>query len=104
MAILIYGIVNSAVLALIAVGFTLVYGVSRLPNFAHGALYIVTGYVTWTLLNRLGVNYAVAIILSLIIVALFGAALYQFILKRVRGMPSSEIIASFAIGLAIMEG
>lgn len=104
MDILIYGIVNSVVFALIAIGFTLVYGISRLPNFAHGALYILMGYITWIFLNQLGINYAVAILLALIITALVGGAIYQFLLIRVRGMPASEIIASFAIGLAIMEG
>lgn len=104
MDILIYGIVNSVIFALIAVGFTLVYGVSRLPNFAHGGLYILTGFIAWSFLNTLGINYALAIILSLIVTALVGAGIYQFILSRVRGMAASEIIASFAIGLAIMEG
>jgi len=103
MDILIYGIVNSVKFALIAVGFTLVYGVIRLPNFAHGALYILMGYISWTFLNSLGINYALAILLALIITALAGGAIYQFFLIRVRGMPASEIIASFAIGLAIME-
>jgi len=103
MDILIYGIVNSVKFALIAVGFTLVYGVSRLPNFAHGALYILMGYISWTFLNSLGINYALAILVALILTALAGGAIYQFFLIRVRGMPSSEIIASFAIGLAIME-
>ena len=52
MDILIYGIINSVSLALMALGFTLVYGVSRLPNFAHGALYVLTGYMTWIFMNR----------------------------------------------------
>jgi branched-chain amino acid transport system permease protein len=43
-------------------------------------------------------------VLSLIITALVGAIIYRFIFIRVRGMEASEIIASFAIGLAIMEG
>ena len=103
MTILLFGIVNSLTLALFAVGFTLVYGVSRLPNFAHGALYILTGFLTWTFLNNLGLNYALSIVLSLIITASIGAVVYRFILIRVRGMEASEIIASFAIGLAIME-
>jgi branched-chain amino acid transport system permease protein len=101
--VLIYGIVNSLTFALVAVGFTLVYGVSRLPNFAHGALYILTAYVTWIFFRSLGLNYALSIILSLIITALLGAAVYRGILIRVRGMEASEIIATFAIGLAIME-
>jgi len=103
MAVLIFGIVNSLTFALIAVGFTLVYGVSRLPNFAHGALYILTGFVTWIFLQSLGLNYALSIVLSLIVTALVGAVIYRFILIRVRGMEASEIIASFALGLAIME-
>ena len=44
MDILIYGIINSFSLALMAIGFTLVYGICRLPNFAHGALYVITGF------------------------------------------------------------
>src|SRR5512136_2511992 len=104
MNILIYGTVNSVIFALVALGFTLVYGVSRLPNFAHGALYVLTGYIAWILLNRLGVNYLVAILISLAVTGLVGAAMYQFILVRVRGMAISEIIASYAIGLAILEG
>jgi branched-chain amino acid transport system permease protein len=102
--VLIYGIINSLILALTAVGFTLVYGVSRLPNFAHGALYILTGFITWSFFNSLGLNYAVSIVLSLIVTALIGAVIYRFILIRVRGMEASEIIASFGLGLAIMEG
>ena len=43
MDILIYGTVNSVVFSLIAVGFTLVYGVARVPNFAHGSIYVLVG-------------------------------------------------------------
>ena len=104
MEIVIYGIVNSVMLALMALGFTLVYGVSRLPNFAHGALYVVTGYVTWLLLNRLGLPYVASMFVALALTGIIGAAMYQFVLIRIRGMPISEIIASYAIGLAILEG
>jgi len=103
MDIIVYGTINSAILAVMALGFALVYGVSRLPNFAHGALYILTGYTAWTFMNKLGMSYLLAIIASLIVVTLVGAFIYQFLLIRVRGMPISEIMASFAIGLAIME-
>lgn len=104
MGLLVYGLINSMSLALMAIGFALVYGVSRIANFAHGAIYVLAGFLTWTFLISLELNYGVAIAISLIVVALIGAALYQFILVRVRGMPSSEIMVSFAIGLAIMEG
>jgi len=104
MDILIYGTINSVTLALYAIGFAMVYGVSRLPNFAHGALYVVSGFITWSFLNLMGLNYLLSIILALITTAAIGALIYRFVLIRVRGMEISEIIASYAIGLAILEG
>jgi branched-chain amino acid transport system permease protein len=104
MEILIYGTINSVALALYALGFALVYGISRLPNFAHGALYVLSGFITWSALNMLGLNYFISIIVSLMVTGLIGALIYQFFLIRVRGMEISEIIASYAIALAILEG
>ncbi len=104
MDILIYGTVNSVNFALIAVGFTLVYGVSRVPNFAHGSIYVLVGFLTWSFVNDLKMNYAIAIILSLAIASLIGLIIYRFILIRLRGLPTSEIIASFAFSLIILEG
>jgi len=103
MDILIYGIINSFSLALMAIGFTLVYGISRLPNFAHGALYVITGFLVWSLVHLLKLNYVVSIILALVIMGLVGAAIYRFVLIRVRGMATSEIIATYALGLAVLE-
>lgn len=104
MDIIIYGVINSVSLALMSLGFALVYGVSRLPNFAHGALYVMAGYIAWLLLNRLGLNYWAAFGIALVVTGIIGAAMYQLVLVRVRGMPISEIIASYALGLAILEG
>jgi branched-chain amino acid transport system permease protein len=103
MDILIYGIINSFSLALMAIGFTLVYGICRLPNFAHGALYVVTGFLVWSLIHLLKLNYVISILLALVIMGLLGAAIYRFVLIRVRGMATSEIIATYALGLAILE-
>lgn len=104
MEILIYGIVNSVTLTLMALGFALVYGISRVPNFAHGALYVVCGFITWSLLNSAGLNYFISIIIAIVVTGIIGALIYRFVLIRIRGMPISEIIASYAIGLAILEG
>ena len=103
MDILVYGIINSFSLALMAIGFTLVYGISRLPNFAHGALYVVTGFGVWWFINKLHLNYVFAIPLALVLMGLIGAAIYRFVLIRVRGMATSEIIATYALGLAVLE-
>jgi len=104
MEILVYGTVNSVALALYALGFAMVYGVSRLPNFAHGALFIINGFVVWTLLNALKLNYFLSIVLALLATAAIGALIYQLVLIRIRGMAISEIIASYAVGVAILEG
>jgi len=104
MEILVYGTINSVALALMALGFALVYGISRVPNFAHGAIYVLSGFITWTFLRSLGLNYALSIVITMVLIGVLGALLYQFVLIRVRGMAISEIIASYAIGLAILEG
>ena len=104
MEILVYGIINSVTLSLMALGFTLVYGISRLPNFAHGALYIMSGYVVWLCVNTLGLGYFPSIALGIAATSLIGALIYRLILLRIRGMEISEIIATYAIGLAIIEG
>ncbi len=104
MEILVYGTINSVSLALMGLGFAMVYGISRVPNFAHGALYIVCGFVTWALFQRVGLPYVLSIFLALCVNGLLGMFMYRFILIRVRGMNISEIICSYAIGLAILEG
>jgi branched-chain amino acid transport system permease protein len=102
--ILIYGTINSIVLSLLSLGFALVYSISRLPNFAHGALYLTTGYIVWLLVNETGLPYLPSIVLGILATAAIGAIMYRFIIIRIRGMEISEIIGTYAIGLAIMEG
>jgi branched-chain amino acid transport system permease protein len=102
--ILVYGIINSIILSLMSLGFALVYSISRLPNFAHGALYLTTGYIVWLLVNKLGLPYPVSVLCGIAATGLIGALMYRFIVIRIRGMEISEIIGTYAIGLAIIEG
>jgi branched-chain amino acid transport system permease protein len=104
MEILLFGIINSVTLSLTALGFTLVYSISRLPNFAHGALYVTSGYIVWYCVNALGLNYALGIAVGIVATAILGALIYHLIILRIRGMQISEIIATYAIGLAVIEG
>jgi branched-chain amino acid transport system permease protein len=104
MDILVYGIINSVTLSLMALGFTLVYSITRLPNFAHGALYITCGYIVWLCVNALGLGYFPSILLGIAATSAIGALIYRLIILRIRGMEISEIIATYAIGLAIIEG
>lgn len=104
MEILLFGIINSVTLSLTALGFTLVYSISRLPNFAHGALYVTSGYIVWLCVNTLGLNYSLGIVVGIVATAIIGGLMYRLIILRIRGMQISEIIATYAIGLAIIEG
>ena len=100
---LIYGFINSIILALTALGFSLTFGVGGVANFAYGALYILSGFVTWTLINRFSLPFPVAAALAVAITSALGAGLYRFVLLRVRGLVISEVIATFGVGLVILE-
>ncbi len=100
---LIYGLVNSIILALIALGFSITFGISRVANFAYGGFYVLSGILAWFLLTTLGLPYAVAAILAVVIVGLLGALTYKLLLTRLRGLELSEVISTFAMGLIILE-
>ncbi|HUU79830.1 MAG TPA: branched-chain amino acid ABC transporter permease [Acidobacteriota bacterium] len=99
----VYAVVNSVILALVALGFNLTFGISGVANFAYGALFILAAFATWIFLNLLGLPYFLSAAISIVITAFLGALMYRFILLRVRGQVLSEVIATFGIGLAILE-
>ena len=99
----VYALINSVILALMATGFNLTFGISGVANFAYGALYIFSAYASWMLLNLLHLPYFLAAAISIAVTALLGALMYRFILLRVRGQVLSEVIATFGIGLALLE-
>ncbi len=100
---IVYGFVNSVILMLVALGFNLTFGISGVANFAYGALYILGALLCWILFNSLGLPFFLAVILAVALTAAAGALMYRFILLRIRGMALSEVIATFGIGLAILE-
>ncbi len=100
---IVYAVINSVILILMSIGFNLTFGISGVSNFAYGALYILAAFVTWMLLYLVGIPYLVSALLSIVFTAFLGALMYRFILMRVRGQALSEVIATFGIGLAILE-
>ena len=103
MSLLIYGLINSVILALYAVGFSLTYGISGLANFAHGALFILSGFAAWIFINSAGLPFALAAVLSVVVTAGLGFIFYWVLLLRVRGIALAELIVTFAAGVAILE-
>jgi branched-chain amino acid transport system permease protein len=99
----IYAIINSVILALMAMGFNLTFGISGVANFAYGAFYVLAAYTTWMLIHLLGLPYPLSVLISIVCCTLAGALLYRLVLIRVRGQALSEVIATFGIGLAILE-
>ena len=100
---LVYGFVNSIILVLVALGFNLTFGISGIANFAYGALYIMSALVCWAFLNSIGLPYFFAVVLAVAVTAIAGALMYRFVLLRIRGLVLSEVIATFGIGLALLE-
>ncbi len=100
---LIYGFINSVILALTALGFSLTFGISGVSNFSYGAMYIFAGFASWLLINKLALPFFVSAAIAVFLTALLGAAMYRFVLLRVRGLVISEVIATFGVGLIILE-
>jgi len=100
---LVYGFIQSSVLVLLAMGFNLTFGISGVANFAYGAIYIFAGFLSWIFLNSLGINYLLSVVISVLCSMTVGILVYQLIIMRVRGLILSEVMATFGLGLAIME-
>ena len=100
---LVYGFVNSAILALVAMGFNLTFGISGVANFAYGAVYIFSGFFAWILLNSAELPYIVCVIGAIVGAGILGILMYYTVILRVKGIALSEVMATFGLGLAIME-
>jgi branched-chain amino acid transport system permease protein len=101
--VLVYGFINSVILALIALGFSITFGISRVANFSHGGFYILGGVLTWCFLMKLGLPYFLAAGLAILIVGLIGLLMYKVLLVRLRGLELSEVITTFSVGIVILE-
>ncbi|MFE8699441.1 branched-chain amino acid ABC transporter permease [Cytobacillus sp. FJAT-54145] len=81
------GLTIGSVYSLVALGLTLVYGILHIPNFAHGALYMVGGYITLTMMTSLGVHYWVAIFASVIVIGLLAVLMERIVFHPLRHAP-----------------
>lgn len=98
----IYGLVNSAIILLQTIGFGLTFSISGIANFSYGALYILSGIITWLFLSQ-GFSLGISIIMSVLLTSLAGFLIYWLAIYRIRGMPLSEVIITFSLGVAIIE-
>lgn len=77
------GISFSMYLWLLAAGLTLVFGVLGVLNFAHGSLFMLGAYAAFTFYGKMGLNFWISILLSLISVGIIGAILERFFFRRI---------------------
>jgi len=97
------GIVTGMILALIASGLTLIFGIMDVVNFAHGELFMLGAYVGVVVLATSG-SFWLALVLSTLIIALFGAALQITTLRPLIGRdPLTTILATFGISLVLQN-
>jgi branched-chain amino acid transport system permease protein len=97
------GIVTGMILALVASGLTLIFGIMDVVNFAHGELFMLGAYVGVIVLAASG-NFWVALIVSTLTVALIGAALQITTLRPLIGRdPLTTILATFGISLVLQN-
>ena len=97
------GLVLGMFYALSALGLTLVFGLMRVVNFAHGELYVVGGLIGWTLTAVLGVNFFLALALVIIALAILGYVIDRLLIHWVRGQGEEPTIL-LTIGLSIFIG
>ncbi|MCM3664789.1 branched-chain amino acid ABC transporter permease [Mesobacillus subterraneus] len=81
------GLTIGSVYALVALGLTLVYGILHIPNFAHGALYMMGGYITLMMMVQYGLHYWLAILVSVIVVGLIGVLMERLVFYPLRHAP-----------------
>jgi branched-chain amino acid transport system permease protein len=94
------GLVLGAFYALSALGLTLVFGLMRVVNFAHGELYVIGGLFGWALTAVLGWNYFLALAVVVIVLGILGYLIDQILIARVRGQGEEPTIL-LTIGLSI---
>ena len=101
--ILVTGLVNGGVYALLAIGFSLIFGVARIVNIAHTAFYMLAAYCFYTLLTRFGIGFSLAGVISVLAVTLLSLLCYRLVIEPVREHESAVLISTIALGLIFQE-
>ena len=103
---LINGLASASSLFLVAAGLSLIFGVTRIVNFAHGSFFMVGIYVAYSLVERLSgaMGFWVALPLAALIVGVLGALIEVVLLRRIYKAPELfQLLATFALVLVIKD-
>ncbi|MGF0111919.1 branched-chain amino acid ABC transporter permease [Streptococcus sp. SGI.013] len=98
---LVNGLILGSVYALLALGYTMVYGIIKLINFAHGDLYMMGAFIGYYLINAFKMNFFVALVLTMALTALLGVVIEFLAYRPLRN--STRIAALItAIGVSFL--
>ena len=103
---LLNGLAAASSLFLVAAGLSLIFGVTRIVNFAHGSFYMLGLYLAWSLVERLGAvtGFWPALLLAALAVGLLGALVEVLLLRRIYRAPELfQLLATFALVLVIKD-
>ena len=96
---LINGVSLGSIYAVIALGYTMVYGIAKMLNFAHGDVIMVGAYIVFALTSYAGVNPYLALVISMAAFTLLGMAIERFAYKPLRGASPLAVLIT-AIGVS----
>jgi branched-chain amino acid transport system permease protein len=103
---LLNGLAGASSLFLVAAGLSLIFGVTRIVNFAHGSFFMLGVYVAYALVDKLGagLGFWPALLLSAVVVGAFGALVEVVLLRRIYRAPELfQLLATFALVLVIKD-
>ena len=98
---LISGISLGSVYAIIALGYTMVYGIAKMLNFAHGDIIMIGGYVSFVAVSSLGLNPWIAMVIAMAVCTLLGVLIERFAYKPLRQATSLAVLIT-AIGVSYL--
>ena len=99
---LLVGLINGSFYAMLSLGLAVIFGLLRIINFAHGALYMLGAFIGYLLLVHLGIGYWPALVLVPLIVGLFGMLVERLALSRLYRLdPLYGLLFTFGLALVI---
>ena len=96
------GVIWGMIMALIALGLNMIFGLLHIINMAHGVLYMLGAVVAWYLIDLTG-NFWIALILAPVVVGAIGMAMERGLLRTIEDQPIITIICTFGIMLAVQH-
>ena len=103
MNILITGLITGSMLALLAISFSLIFGVARIVNIAHTAFYMVAAYCIFSLTVKFGLNPVAGMLVAVVVVTILGLLAYKFLIDPIREHEAAVLIATIALAMIFQE-